>query len=237
MATRRKYKVQHFRDGGVVKDVGSVAEDAAPEPAASPPAASPPQTEESPLARALAAARHAEALQHQAAQRQPTEHERFVDAMPGLNDRKRNFLKQNPELMRPGIAEIAGRHYQEALAAGIADDSPEIERHIIESTARELASHREPEPAKPAPAALSPAAPQRRSMPMSAPVSRNIPTANGRREPDGWNKLSAEEVRIAHNSFTDPNVSNVEKERMYLANKRRYLSMKADGSYSDQGSG
>ena len=71
---------------------------------------------------------------------------------------------------------------------------------------------------------------------MSAPVTRNIPSATGRR-PEDWNRLTAEEVRIAHNSFTDPGVSNVEKEKMYLANKRRYLSMKADGSYSDQGSG
>jgi len=231
MATRRKYKVQHFRDGGVVKDVGPITADAAPEPAGSPPVAPDPQAEESPLARALAAARHAEALQHQAAQRQPTEHERFVDNMPGLNDRKRNFLKANPELMRPGIAEIAGRHYQEALAAGIADDSPEIEAHIIQNTARELASHREPEPVRLAPAASSPAAPQRRSMPMSAPVTRNIPSAAGRR-PEGSNRLSPEEADIARRSFGDPNMSNAEKELLYLRNREKYRQMKADGRYS-----
>lgn len=71
---------------------------------------------------------------------------------------------------------------------------------------------------------------------MSAPVTRNIPSATGRR-PEGWNTLTAEEVKIAHNSFTDPGVSPIEKEKMYLANKRKYLSMKADGSYSDQGNG
>ena len=235
MAVRRKYRTpQAFKDGGRVLAVAPIAAEAASEPAASPPVAAQPEDGESPLARALAAARHAEELQrHHAAQRQPTEHERFVDAMPGLNDRKRNFLKANPELMRPGIAEIAGRHYQEALAAGIPDDSPEIERHIIESTARELASHREPAPEPPRPApALSPAAPQRRSMPMSAPVTRNIPSAAGRR-PD--NTLSPEERDIARRSFGAADMTDAQKEYLYLQNKKKYLSLKASGQYSDQG--
>jgi hypothetical protein len=72
---------------------------------------------------------------------------------------------------------------------------------------------------------------------MSAPVSRNIPSASGRRDPDGWNTLTPAEVAIARNSFSDPGVSNTEKEKMYLKNKQRYLSMLANGSYSSQGDG
>ena len=69
-------------------------------------------------------------------------------------------------------------------------------------------------------------------MPMQAPVSRDSPSVSGHRQPD--NHLTAEEVRIAHNSFTDPTMSNTEKELLYLQNRKKYRRMIADGSYSEQ---
>ena len=70
---------------------------------------------------------------------------------------------------------------------------------------------------------------------MQAPVSRDAPSVSGYRQPS--NHLTAAEVTIAHNSFTDPNMSNREKELLYLKNKQRYNAMKADGSYSEQRGG
>ena len=69
---------------------------------------------------------------------------------------------------------------------------------------------------------------------MSAPVTRNIPSATGRR-PEGSNRLSAEEADIARRSFGDPNMTVAQKELLYLRNREKYRQMKADGRYSDQG--
>jgi hypothetical protein len=94
-----------------------------------------------------------------------------------------------------------------------------------------LAAHQsEHQPAPP------PSPKQRRSIQMSAPPSRGEPSFSGR--PDlGSNSLSAEERQIARNSFSDPHMSNAERELLYLRNRNRYRHMKADGSYSSQGEG
>ena len=71
---------------------------------------------------------------------------------------------------------------------------------------------------------------------MTAPVSRDAPmVGGGQRQPSGWNTLSAAERQIAHNSFTDPMMSNQQKELLYLRNRQKLHSMRADGSYSEQG--
>jgi hypothetical protein len=72
---------------------------------------------------------------------------------------------------------------------------------------------------------------------MSAPVSRDAPAVSGHRQAPGWNTLTAAEREIAHNSFGDPNMSNEQKELLYLRNRQKYQKMRADGSYSDQGHG
>jgi hypothetical protein len=258
VATRRKYKVPGYRDGGRVPidtDV-LIADPVQPSPPADhAAAASSPADDGNPLARALEATRRAEDLQrqHLAPQRQPTEHERFVDGLPGLSDRKRSFLKANPDLTRQDIAAVAGRHYHAALGAGIADDTDEIERYILDNVQRDIEHHRDltaanarptPEnyqahqgaqqlgreaesiaaemmPQQPAP----PPAP-RRSMPISAPVSRDIPMASGERRP-GQITLNPDERFIAHTSF--PHLPKTEAELAYARNKRRMLQMKANG--------
>lgn len=75
----------------------------------------------------------------------------------------------------------------------------------------------EQRPAPPAP---------RRSIPFSAPVSREVPMASGEQRP-GQITLSAEERQIAHSSFKHLPKHAAEVE--YAANKRKMLAMKADG--------
>jgi hypothetical protein len=73
--------------------------------------------------------------------------------------------------------------------------------------------------------------PQRRSMPVSAPVSRDVPTANGQRQTSTKITLTAEERAIAHTSFTAPDMTNAQKELLYAQNKRKLQNMRANGQY------
>ncbi len=72
-------------------------------------------------------------------------------------------------------------------------------------------------------------------------MSREVPSASGRPlVVDGQIKLTAEERAIARNSFGavgGVQMSDAEKERLYARNKARYLKMREDGTYSDQGGG
>jgi hypothetical protein len=89
------------------------------------------------------------------------------------------------------------------------------------------------------PATRQPAAPQpqRRSMPMSAPVSREVPTASGTRQKNSMH-LTEEERQTARLSIPDrpdlPKLTNAQKEYMYAKNKAKYETMKANGTYSEQ---
>lgn len=73
--------------------------------------------------------------------------------------------------------------------------------------------------------------PQRRSMPVSAPVSRDVPTASGQRQPSSKMNLSAEERAIARSSFTATDMTNDQKELLYAQNKRKLANMRANGQY------
>jgi hypothetical protein len=83
---------------------------------------------------------------------------------------------------------------------------------------------------QPAPAA--PAAPQRRSVQMTAPVSREVPTSSGERQSTGVT-LTAEERAIARSAFTDPTgkMTNADKERLYAMNKLKLQRERAAGRY------
>jgi hypothetical protein len=80
--------------------------------------------------------------------------------------------------------------------------------------------------------------PQKRSMPVSAPVSRDVPTPTGQRQSSNKMTLSPEEVAIARASIVDrpdmPALTNAQKEYIYAQNKRKYQAMKSNGSYSEQ---
>lgn len=70
----------------------------------------------------------------------------------------------------------------------------------------------------------------RRSIPMSAPVSREVPLASGDRASQD-NTLTVEEREVARNSFTDQNLTNSQKEQLYWQNKRKLKQMRASGAY------
>lgn len=82
---------------------------------------------------------------------------------------------------------------------------------------------------KAAPAEVEPQ-PQRRSMPVSAPVSRDAPSATGKPQPSSKMTLSQEERQIARTSFSS-NMTNEQKELLYAQNKRKLQLKRANGEY------
>lgn len=87
----------------------------------------------------------------------------------------------------------------------------------------------EPEPA---------AQPQKRSIPMTAPVSREVPTAASGTRKQATMRLTEEERKIARDSIPDrpdlPKLTNAQKEYLYAKNKQKYHRMIADGTYDQQ---
>lgn len=250
MAVRKKYRKgpgpPNYFQGGRVPE---------PEPAASggavdaAPAAEPAPVDDGgdALREAVAADRRAQELQ-QAAMRQAAEDprtaiEREIDGLP-VSDFKKQFLKRYPMLASdPALSRAAGWHHNLAIQEGVPDDSDAMAARILDGITSGIASQQR-EPPKPAPApipapAAAPLLEPRRSMPMSAPVSRTIASGtSGKREPAGGDMtLTAAEREIARNSFGAPDMSDSQKEFLYLQNRNRYRKMKADGSYSDQGGG
>jgi hypothetical protein len=144
VATRRRYRTpQRFRDGGAVlplDDIVAHTADGAPAAPAPGPSIDPAPSDDAAVLHALHATQRAEELHREAATKAP--HEAFVDSMRGLSGRKRDFLKANAALLRQDIAPIAGAHYQAGLASGLPDDSPELERFILEKTAEDLEQRR-----------------------------------------------------------------------------------------------
>jgi hypothetical protein len=77
-------------------------------------------------------------------------------------------------------------------------------------------------------------APRRQSIPMSAPVSRDVPTASGRRMSEQRSVTLTEEERdIARRSYSAPDMTNDEKERAYAAAKLRLNRLRARGEYPE----
>lgn len=169
MATRRKYKVQHFRDGGRVLADMPIADDEPAEAGGFPagilgvatddrqnPAAADDATgdiqngaavaDENPLQRALDAQTRAEEMQRQRAQQPlPSALEQHIQKIPNLSEHKRAFLRQFPVLLEDPITQqIFNRHYVEALqSGGFTDDTAALDNHLIAATAREIAQRRQ----------------------------------------------------------------------------------------------
>jgi len=124
-----------------------------------------------------------------------------------------------------------------SLTSASARPTPEnadIDQHVA-ALDGEAGVHFAAHQAEHRPAPVAPPPPPRRSMPMTAPVSRAVQSVSGRPALD--NHLTAEERQIAHNSFSDPSMSNAQKELMYLRNRQKLHRMREDGSYSEQGRG
>jgi hypothetical protein len=77
--------------------------------------------------------------------------------------------------------------------------------------------------------------PKQRSIPMTAPPSRDVPSTSGQRSKPGTVTLTAEERLIARTSIMDrpdlPKMTNAEKELLYARNKARLLKMRQSGEY------
>jgi hypothetical protein len=202
-----------------------------------------------PLMHALQAQQRAEQMQRQP---QRSALDAHIDSLPNLSDHKRDLLRKFPVIVQdPVVSQIFNRHYQAGLQSGLGDDTPELDNYLIGNVAREVearrqfalaresvdeavqrlddeieANRRSEEP----PAPVAPPSPRpapRLSVPMSAPVSRESPMWSGQRRNDENNTLRADEREIARVSF--PHLPPSQAEYEYLKNKRRMITMKANG--------
>jgi hypothetical protein len=272
VATRRKYRTpQGYRDGGAVPLDDIVAAPSGAPAMPGPAPAEPIAENGDAVLQALRSTERAEELHREAATKAP--HEAAVDSMAGLSEAKRRFLRSNPILMRPDIAPIASRVYQNAIASGVEDDSEELEKFILDRTAQDLAARRKlaegsarhraeaerlrheveeldreaggfqseedqeepaPEPERaPSRAPVSGAA--RTRMSVSAPVSRDAPSVSTGRAQSLGNRitLSPAEREIARNSFTDPTMTDADRERSYAMQKLKMLAARANGTLNE----
>jgi hypothetical protein len=249
MATRRKPKA--YRTGGaVIPDtappitVSSAPMEEPTEPIIPPP--SPESTEA--VFRALEAQRNAERLQAAAAA-QATQQQR--QPVPELSARRIAFIQEHPELSAPENHEAVMGYLRQAERIGIKNEA-EVDNYVLRGLHFEQLQ-REPERQEPeaAPsyaeppqarqeAVSAPRSEPRRSMPMTAPVSRNeSPSYSGKRTSSrGEMRLTEEERKIARDSIPDrpgaPRLTNAQKEYEYAKNKARYEEMKRNGTYSEQ---
>ena len=145
--------------------------------------------------------------------------EAFIDQLP-VSDYKKGFLRRYPMMLSPERADIMRRVHAEALAQGVRDDSPEMDMKVIAGVEREMSA--------PSRASGGPALePRRRSVPIAAPISREVPSVrNGSRVVEDT-RLSPVEREIAHVSF--PHLPKDQAEYQYFLNRKRMNAMKASG--------
>ncbi len=157
--------------------------------------------------------------------------EQQIDAMQ-LPDSAKTWLRSHPEMISDPAKnrQITAAHQYLTEIKGLSAFS----QPYFDALDLEL-GFKKPRPAPPAPVHVDPdpVQPQRRSMPVTAPVSRDVPTTSGQRQTASSVTLTPEEVRIAHNSFTDPTgkMTNADKERSYALNKLKLQRMRANGEY------
>lgn len=144
-------------------------------------------------------------------------------------DEAKDWLRSHPELVSDPhkLALLGNVHQTVTEARGIKEFTKEY-FEAMDETFRFKPAAAQAAPATPA--AAVPAA--RRSMPVTAPVSREVPTSTGERQSTGVT-LTPEERAIARSSFTDPTgkMTNAEKERLYAKNKLKLQNMRASGAY------
>jgi hypothetical protein len=246
MATRRKQKVRHYKQGGAVplddvlpgfgrEDAAALPADVTAAPALPEPDNIPPSETGDAVLQAILRQRRAEELQTQRAA-EPAPHQQPAPPQPQMSPRRRAFVEANPELANPQNAEAVMGYLRQAERMGMQDEA-EVDAFVLQSLKSEQ-RQREPRREEPASYAEPPQAraEPRRSMPMSAPVQRSAPTMSGKPRTSGT--LTAEEREMAHAAIPDrpdlPKLTNAQKEFMYLQNREKYQRMKADGTYSEQ---
>ncbi|WP_315806580.1 MULTISPECIES: hypothetical protein [unclassified Bradyrhizobium] len=190
--------------------------------------------------------------------------EEQVAAQPWSDRRKRFVLEHRDILLAPQNAEAVQDYMRMAKRRGIVDEE-EFDRFVVngvrfEQSARDhhleeaRAASASPAPPRarreafqssPMPAATSAAMPvaevevPRRSMPMAAPVQREVPTMSGKPvSGSGRMHLTEEERMMARAAIPDrpdmPKLTDAQKEFLYAKNKQKYHRMLADGTYDQQ---
>lgn len=127
MATKRKSPKKYATGGAVVAESDPSAVSAIPPPD--------PASDDA-VRRAAEAVKYAETLQNMTV-------EQYIDHLPDLSDHKRAFLKKFPLAMQEDNARSLARHRQAALAAGVADDTEEMDRAMLDGFAADLRAQRE----------------------------------------------------------------------------------------------
>lgn len=155
---------------------------------------------------------------------QPQEFEQRIAALP---DNAKTWLRNHPEFMNDTSMnrKIQAAHSSITELDGVAAFSTAYFDAL--DTRFGFKAAPQPEPAAQPP-------PKQRSLPMSAPVSRDVPSASGQRQPSSKVTLSAEERQIARTSFTASDMTNEQKEYLYAQNKKKLNAMKANGTYSER---
>jgi hypothetical protein len=156
MATRRKYRTPRgYKSGGAVTPEDSadvtlppatpsdeVTIDVPPpvevETAADGGSVPPPVPGDDAVTQAIQATIRAEEMQ-----RQQMSVEQYINAIPGLSDHKRDFLKRFPLLLQLENAQAMRKHHQAGLRAGIPDDSAEMDEHLVSGMKFELEARRQ----------------------------------------------------------------------------------------------
>ena len=92
------------------------------------------------MVRALHAQTRAEEIQRNAAK--PPNIDETINAIPGLSEHKRAFLREHPNLLEPANVNAVRFHYHAARNAGVTDDSPEMNRAILDGIAHDRLDRR-----------------------------------------------------------------------------------------------
>lgn len=157
----------------------------------------------------------------------PLDFEQKVSSL-GVPDNAKSWLRQHPELVNDDAKneELGAAHMYLTRTKKIEPFSQAyfdaLDTEFGFKAAPAAAPQPEPQPQP---------QPQRRSIPMTAPVSRDVPTATGQRQPSSKVTLTAEERQIARTSFTAPDMTNEQKELAYARNKQKLQQMRANGGY------
>jgi len=153
----------------------------------------------------------------------PVSVDQHIDGMP-ISVHKKQFLRAHPELLDSARSHAFAFHYARALHDGIADDSEEMNQAILrgvhgeaqrEQINKTLAAALEPPPAPP----------RRNSLPMTAPVSRSVPSLSTGRSTPTRVTLNPEEREAARLSGVS--------ETVYAAGKLRLQQAKREGRYQE----
>lgn len=151
----------------------------------------------------------------------------FEQRIAALPDLAKNWLRRHPEFMNDvGLnRKIQAAHASIIELDGVEPFSPAYFDALDNRFGFKAPLRQEQQATQP----------QRRSMPMSAPVTRDIPGSNGQRESSTRTTLSPEERDIARKSIVDrpdmPKLTNAQKEYIYAQNKMKLKNQRASGEY------